>query len=332
MFYPLHGNHMQGGAAGLIQVRVKTPVVAGPGDHFILRTPSPVRTIGGGLIVEAVPRRLKASRPHVSEDLQARAEAIRDDRRFVEYCVRTAESLAVGEPALAVRTKIPHDRLQEILSELAGRQTILSLAAKLFIHRDTAAELGGRILELIGDFHRQSPESPGLPLEQLRQSMPIDKTVLDDVVGRLKSEGRLAERNQRLALPEHRSTFRDEDATLLEAMEALVRDQVFSPPGVEEIARQTGATPEKVKKMLAILREHGRLVQVADGLLFHREAVDRAREIVLAHFCQEDRLESVDFKYLLGTTRKFALPLLDYMDRLGVTRRVGNTRFPRAKG
>jgi selenocysteine-specific elongation factor len=332
MFYPLHGNHMQGGAAGLIQVRTKTPVVAGPGDHFILRTPSPVRTIGGGLIVEAVPRRLKASRPHVSEDLQARAEAILDDRRFVEYCVRTAESLAVGEPALAVRTKIPHGRLQEILAELSGRHTILCLAAKLFIHRDTAAELGGRILELVGDFHRQSPESPGLPLEQLRQSMPIDKTVLDDVVGRLKSEGRLAERNQRLALPEHRSTFRDEDATLLCAMESLIRDQAFAPPGVEEIARQTGATPEKVKKMLAILREHGRLVQVADGLLFHREAVDRAREIVLTHFGREDRLESVDFKYLLGTTRKFALPLLDYMDRLGVTRRVGNTRFPRAKG
>ena len=63
MFYPLQGSHMEGGAAGLIQVRTKSPVVAGPGDHFLLRTPSPVRTIGGGVIVEAVPRRLKGSRP-----------------------------------------------------------------------------------------------------------------------------------------------------------------------------------------------------------------------------------------------------------------------------
>ena len=90
---------MEGGAEGLIQVRTKTPVVAGPGDHFILRTPSPVRTIGGGRIVEAVDRRLKGSHPGVYEDLQQRAEAMLDERRFVEYCVRRAESLAVAEQA-----------------------------------------------------------------------------------------------------------------------------------------------------------------------------------------------------------------------------------------
>ena len=62
---------------------------------------------------------------------------------------------------------------------------------------------------------------------------------------------------------------------------------------------------------------------------FHREAIDRAHEILIAHFQKEGRLASVQFKYLLNTTRKFALPLLDYLDRLGVTRRVGNTRYPR---
>jgi selenocysteine-specific elongation factor len=62
---------------------------------------------------------------------------------------------------------------------------------------------------------------------------------------------------------------------------------------------------------------------------FHREAVQRAREILVAHFQKEGRLESVQFKYLLNTTRKYALPLLDYLDRLGATRRVGNTRYPR---
>ena len=329
MFYPLHGNHMQGGAEGLIQIRAKTPVVAGPGDHFILRTPSPVRTIGGGLIVEAVSQRMKGSRPNVSEDLQARAEATKDPCRFVEYCVRRAESPAVGEPALAVRTKIPHGRLQQILADLTVRQSIVSLPTKLYIHRDTLAELAGRILDLVGRFHRESPESPGLPLEQLRRSLPIDKPVLDELLARLKTENRLTERNGRLALPEHRSTFRDEEAKLLEAVESLFREQLFSPPGVDEIVRQSRAMPEKVDRALKLLREHGRLIQVEKGLLFHCEALDRAREMLVAHLAKEGRLESVDFKYLLGTTRKFALPLLDYLDRLGITRRVGNTRFPK---
>ena len=103
----------------------------------------------------------------------------------------------------------------------------------------------------------------------------------------------------------------------------------FRPPSLEEVARQTGAAADKVEKLLGILREHERLVQVEGGLLFHREAVDRAREILAAHLRKEGRLESVQFKYLLDTTRKFALPLLDYFDRIGVTRRVGNTRFPK---
>jgi len=329
MFYPLTGTSMEGGQSGLIQVKTKTPVVAGPGDHFLLRTSSPVRTVGGGRIVEAVEGRLKGNRPEVRQDLQERAEAILDHRRFVEYCVRRAESLAATEAAIAVRTKIPHARVREILADLASQEIVFLLATKGYVHRDTAAEAGQKILGLIGDFHRQSPESPGLSPEQLRQAMPIDKAVLDGLVARLKNEGRLVEKNGRLALPEHRSTFGGEDARLLETMEALFRDKLFSPPDAEEVVRQTGTPAAKVGKLLGLLREHGRLVQVEGGMLFHSEAVDRAREILAEHFRKEDRLESVQFKYLLDTTRKFALPMLDYMDRLGLTRRVGNTRFPR---
>ncbi|MGD0518916.1 MAG: SelB C-terminal domain-containing protein, partial [Thermoguttaceae bacterium] len=175
----------------------------------------------------------------------------------------------------------------------------------------------------------QSPESPGPAAEQLRQSSAIDKSVFDGLVARLKNEGRLVETNQRLALPGHRSTFRDEDAGLLDKIEALFREQGFHPPSFEEISRHTGGTRDKVEKIIKILREHGRLVEVEKGVLFHAEAVDRAREILIAHLQKDGRLESVQFKYLLDTTRKFALPMLDYLDRLGLTRRVGNTRFPK---
>jgi selenocysteine-specific elongation factor len=329
MFYPLKGTHIEGGFEGLIQVRAKTPLVAGPGDYFILRTPSPVRTIGGGRIVEAVGRRLKGSQPHVYEDLRERADAVLDERRFVEYCVRRAESLTIGERAIAVRAKVRHDRLQKILLDLADRKTIIPLSAGLYIHHDTAAEVENKILDLVRDFHCQSPESPGLTAEQLRKSTAIDKTVLDGLIARLKKDVRLVETNQRLALPEHRSTFRDVDAKLLDAIEALYREQALHPPTLEEVAQHSGATPEKAGKILKILCDHGRIVEVEKGLLFHSEAVERAKNLLVEHFQKEARLESVQFKYLLDTTRKFALPMLDYLDRIGMTRRVGNTRFPK---
>jgi selenocysteine-specific elongation factor len=327
MFYPLKGSHIEAGFDGLIQVRTKSPLVAGPGDYFILRTPSPVRTIGGGRIIEAVDRRLKASRPNVCEDLQERAAAVFDETRFVEYCIRRGESPAQTTQAVAARAKVPNNRLQKIISDLASRGTILFLSAGLYIHSARAAELEKRILDRVGDFHRQSPESPGPALEQLYQSLGVERTVLDALIARLTNAGRLLKLNDRLALPEHRATFADEDARLMDKIEDLFRQRRFHPPWGEELASQIGLGPEKTAKILKILCEHGRLVEVEKGALFHGDAVERARQILVEHIQKEGRLESVQFKYLLDTTRKYALPLLDYFDRIGVLRRVGNTRF-----
>ena len=327
MFYPLKGNHMAGGGEGLVQIRTKKPVVAGPGDFFLLRTPSPVRTIGGGRIVEAVSQRLKGSRPQVYEDLEQRATAAFDERRFIEYCVRTAESAAIEESAIAVRVKTPLSRVQGILAELVVRGEIFSLTSKLHMHRDTAGELERQIEDEVERYHRELPESPGIAIEQLRETIPHDRAIIDGLVARLKADGRLVERNQRWARPSHRPAFQDQDAKLRDAVEAFFRDSLFSPPSREELASRMGAAVEKINKILGILREHQILVQVDQDFLFHREAIERAREILAEHFRKESRLESVQFKYLLDTTRKFALPLLDYMDRIGVTRRSGNTRF-----
>jgi selenocysteine-specific elongation factor len=331
MFYPLHGNSMESGTEDLVQIRTKTPIIAGPGDYFILRTPSPVRTIGGGRIVESVERRLKGNRPGVMEDLRERADVVLDDRRFVEYCIRREKILAVDEAAIALRTKISKLRLRKILADLSAEQTIFSPQGGLFIHRKTADETAEDILHQIKAFHAQSPERPGLPWEQLRKSVPVHKAAIEYLVAELSRQGKLVERGDYLALAEHRSTFRDEDAKLLDAVESLFRTKGFQPPSFEEAATQSNIPPAKLQKTIEILREHGQLVQVEEGMLFHREAIERAKELLREQFEKEGRLESVQFKYLLDTTRKFALPLLDYLDKLGVSRRVGNTRFPPTK-
>ncbi len=329
MFYPLKGNQMAGGEEALVQIRTKKPVVAGPGDFFLLRTPSPVRTIGGGRIVEAVSQRLKGSRPQVYEDLEQRAAAAFEEHRFVEYCVRKAESTAIEDAAVAVRAKIPLGRVQEILAQLVAEGKIFPLTSRLYMHRDTATELERQIEDHVEQYHRQSPESPGIASEQLRQAIPQDRTIIDGLVERLKAEGRLVERSRRWASPSHRPALEDQDAKLRDAVETLFRESLFSPPNREELVQRTGAPVAKINKILSILQEHQVMIQVEQDFLFHQDAIARAREILAEHFRKENRLESVQFKYLLDTTRKFALPLLDYMDRIGVTRRSGNTRFPK---
>ncbi|MHC4545501.1 MAG: SelB domain-containing protein [Planctomycetota bacterium] len=128
-------------------------------------------------------------------------------------------------------------------------------------------------------------------------------------------------------MPKHQEIFNEEQQKLIEDVESLFSDRPFNPPKVEETIEYTGASPEKVQKILQILIEQERLVRVENNLLFHCKAIDQARRTLISFISEEGRLESVKFKYLLDTSRKFAIPLLDYFDHIGVTRRVGNTRY-----
>ncbi len=373
--YLFQEGSLKPGRQCLIQVFLNDPVVAGPRDHLILRSLSPVRTLGGGTIVEALERRLRRTHPEVLKDIDEQAKAVGDPKDFVEYCVNTAESFAADERQLSLRTKTPPKELLPLLEELISNGRMLQTASKSYIHVETAARIRQRLLEIIREFHQRRPESPGIGREQLlteslrgegvpplrreaipgtpnavyrvwepfaspcqtasdsrcrgKMLLPLRKDVFDTLIERLQSEGKLAERKGFLALPEHREQFNDAEAQLLHNVESLFKSHPFSPPGPDDIASQTRATPAQVQRALRILIEQQRLVRVEQDLFFHAEAVADARERLVSHIRENGGLESVKFKYLLDTTRKYAIPLLDYFDKIGVTRRVGYTRHLR---
>jgi selenocysteine-specific elongation factor len=325
--YNLEEGELREAGDYLIQIRTQTPIIAGSGDHFILRSLSPMQTIGGGTVVEAVSRRLKRTRPNLRQELQQRADAACDDARFVEYCIRTAPSLATSEAQLAARVKVLPGRLQEILAQLMRSRKLIGISAGRYLHRDTAEAACSRVLEIVEQHHRDAPDRLGMTWEQLKLATRWDKPVLNGLIVMLKTDGRLVERHEHLALPSHQTALPQRDAENFETIETLFREQTFQPPSVEEIAQATGIPQAAVEKTLKTLREHGHLIWVGQGLLFHREAIERARQRLIEHIRQEGSLESVQFKYLLDTTRKYALPLLDYFDRTGLLRRDGNTRY-----
>ena len=279
------------------------------------------------MIIEAVPKKLKRSRPAILQDVQTRAKAVLVQKDFVEYGIKMAKTLAIGQAELSLRTKIPPESLKQILAALIHESKILNLALKLYIHSDTVALVQQRLLNIVSEFHSKRPESPGMSFEQFSEASGLEKNVFNGLVRLLISQGKLTERNHRLALPDHRETFSEDEQKLLETVESLFSERPFNPPKCEEIIEPAATTPEKVQKILQILIEQERLVRVENNLLFHCKAIDQARQILISFINKEGRLESVKFKYLLDTSRKFAIPLLDYFDSIGLTRRIGNTRY-----
>jgi len=327
--YLLEANRASAGQTHLVQIRLDRPqrIVAAPRDRFILRSLSPVETIGGGTIIEALAKKLRRNKEHIVRDAHDRASAISTETSFVEYCVRTAEAHAATESELSIRAKMLPEPLRKILDDLVSEGKIIHLAHKLFAHRDTIGDLRQKILGIVANFHRDKPESPGLSAEQLLETSELRKDVFEGIANLMKSNGAIVERKNRLALPDHREMFSDAEQQLLAKVESLFKTQPFKPPKFDEIVKSAIATPEDVQKVLKILIEQEQLIRVDRGLLFHREAVERAKELLTDYINREGGLESVKFKYLLETTRKFAIPLLDYFDRIGVTRRVGYTRY-----
>jgi selenocysteine-specific elongation factor len=356
---------LQAGQRCLIQVRLDTPIVAGPGDHFIIRVPSPARTVGGGIIVEAIPGRLRRHRPEVLAEIQQRAEAVKSPTTFIEYCVKSAESLAADIAEVSIRTKIPQPQVASALSELAGQGRLIAMG-RLYVHVETAQTTQKKLLERVADVHCRQPESPGIRREQLLVESAIRKEIFDGLVERMLAGGTLVDRKGYLALPQHREQFNDAEQKLLQSVESMFKSHPFDPPSPQAVAEQLrgegvsplyprhgrdgqatqeqdalatslrhkGETPwpqrdtaAQVARAIRILIEQQRLVRVDQDLYFHAEAIADARARLVRYIQETGQLESVKFKYVLDTTRKYAIPLLDYFDKIGVTRRAGYTRY-----
>jgi selenocysteine-specific elongation factor len=220
-------------------------------------------------------------------------------------------------------------RLQEIIKDLVARGAAVAIGGGLIAHRERAEEAEKSLLAALDSFHKASPESPGMDFEALVAGAALAKEIAAGLVARLKAAGKIVERSGRLALAAHRPAVADEDRAAMDKVEQLFRERPFNPPAPEEVAADARLPPPRAAKAVRVLTETRRLVQVAPGMLFHQEAIDRARQILTDFIRKEGQLESVKFKYLLDTTRKYAIPLLDYFDNIGVTRASGHTRFLR---
>jgi selenocysteine-specific elongation factor len=327
----LEGNNITAGEQANILIKLNAPVVAGPCDRFIVRTTSPVQTVGGGFIIEAIEEKPKRNNPQALEEVKNRAKAVLNASDFVEYSIKNAKEKAAEKTQIAYRTKLPMAQLDVILNELKKNDKILNMSSSLFIHAETIAGLEGKLLEIVKEFHKTNPESPGLNANDILERAQLPKVVSDAVTAKLISEGKLSERKGRLALPEHKEVFNEQEEKLIRTTESLFIKNLFNPPKPDEIIEQTHSDPDKIRRIFKILTEQQQIIEVEKGLFFHRQAIEKAKQILITFINKEGKMESVKFKYLLDTSRKFAIPLLDYFDRIGITRASGHTRYLKEK-
>jgi len=322
--YPLEGDVLEPGGSGLAQVRLETPVVAGLGDRFVLRTYSPMRTVGGGTVLDPLPPKHKMHDTRVIERLRFLESA--GHEQIVEAYIREA-SVGLRKAAIRLRLNCGASELGELIGLLKDAGKILEPSPGLYIHIEAVMRLEDKIEEILRNFQAKERLAWGMPKEELRErlgsvEMPLTNWLLD----RMEKRGRLFAKKGDIRVGSGEVELTPEEAKARERIIALLKEQPFQPPSEKDIGNRSGLKPSTVQKVITLLIGDGEVVRLEPGLIMHATAIDAARTAITGYLEKHEEATASDLKGVLGTTRKYAVPLLEHLDRIGVTRRVGPNR------
>jgi selenocysteine-specific elongation factor len=322
------------GARGYAQLRLESPVVALPGERFIIRSYSPQRTLAGGVVLDAFAARHRGRERHNARArLAALATADRAGR--LALFAEVASERGLTRARLAARTGWRDETLDEALDEAKRRDAVVE-AEGIFLAREVFDRLVASAVAEVEAHHGREPLQRGLARETLRERVfaHVAPEIFRTTMVEAERAGLLVAERDVVRAASHSLALSDEDAALRERLEQIYRDAALEVPTLDEaFARASEGrqlSREHARKILQLLIDSGALARVASDLFVSRDALDSLVAALrdYASTRAKDRLIDVAiFKEIAGVSRKYAIPLLEYLDRERITRRAGDRRL-----
>jgi selenocysteine-specific elongation factor len=302
------------------RVLLREPALLLPGDRFIIRMFSPVVTIGGGVVVDIGGRRYRKG-DRIAERLQTLAEAPEAER--IALLVRESK-YGMGMAELVARTGLTERQIESIPSrDRQGAVLYFTQPQPWFVDRAWFQSAREKLLRAVREFHRKNPLLPGIPKQDLRgRELPDSPPFLIDAI--LADEKQIAVEGENVRLASHKLVLKQDEEQARAAIERAFEQAGLAVPGLPDVLAKSGVETARARSLLQILLREKRLVRVSDDLVFHHTAMEKLRTMLAAR--QAARFNVGTFKDWTGISRKYAIPLLEYLDRERVTRREGDER------
>lgn len=323
----LDREELEPGAEAYIQLQMEEPVAAARGDHLVLRSYSPMRTIGGGMVVNPTAIKHKRYREDLLKALNT-AEKGNPAELLEQYLAANARLCTKAD--LAAGTGLTAETVMEALPELLDRGDAVELAyegEKTYLSVQVLVKWEDKLKQTLAKYHKKFPLREGYPKEELRSRLfPAlsNKHFLMLLLG-LEQTGSLDLQANSVATAGFTPKPSSAQSTAIKQLEKLFLANPYQPPGWSEAVQEVGLTNEE-QEILNYLLNRGTLVKVADGMFFHQRALAEILDLVKNHLVEKEELLLGELRDLLQTSRKYALPLLEYMDKEKITRRVGDKR------
>jgi selenocysteine-specific elongation factor len=312
------------GESGFARLKLDRPVVLFPGDRFIIRHYSPVITMGGGRVLDAGEPKIRVERRDQLPFLQAIATATPPEALLARANRRGISGLSISD-AVAETGWLP-SRVQQLAAELK-QASLITIFGGVLISNHWLERVSQDVLTHVNSFHDENSLLAGINRQQLRERTLGPDELFDGVMASLLREKKLEADGELLRLPGRGVVLRDEEAESKAQIERAFAKAGLKVPLLRDVLASLPVDKVRAQKIVTLLLRDRVLVKLSDDLVFHRDALDGLRRQVVANKSKTPKLSVPQFKDLFDITRKYAIPLLEYLDRERVTRRVGDERI-----
>jgi len=316
------------GQTVVAQLRLGSPVAIVKDDRFVIRSYSPVRTIGGGQVLNPIPQKHKRLKQDVIDGLQHLTDE--DPEAIISQQIQQAGYGGVSFSHLKIMTNLTDKQLDTAVQHLLSKKTITQTDKqnRIFLHQVTFDKLIQKTTEHLAKYHADNPLKAGMPKEELKSKFPqlTDPKVFNLVLNQMIKSDQIAQEENTVRLSDHRVSLGADQADIRKKIQGIYKSGGLQPPYFREVPKLLGVDPNHTKDVMLLLVEEGQIVKTKDDLYFHIDAITELKNRLVDFLKSNQEITTPQFKEMTGASRKYVIPLIEYFDASKVTLRVGDSR------
>jgi len=324
----LDSEELSPGSMTSAQLRLDAPVAVVKDDRFVIRSYSPVRTIGGGGILNPIPQKHKRFKPEVFSGIQKLGDLSPDE--VITYHAEDAGYQGISFSDLRIMTNISDKKLDGSIQRLLSDKVLLMIdrEQRIFIHRTCFEQLTSEACDLLNAFHKSNPLKPGMPKEELKSRLPpqISSKLFTLMIQQMVKSDQVVQEENMVRLSTHTVSLGQDQTDVRKKILDAYQQNGLTPPYFKEFCKTQNLDESKSKEVLHVLVDEGLIVRIKDDLYFHQEAIHMIKKKLVEFLNVNGEITTPQFKDMTGASRKFVIPIIEYFDARNVTIRVGDIR------
>jgi selenocysteine-specific elongation factor len=308
------------GAEAFARLKLPDAALLVPGDRFIIRQFSPVVTIGGGVVLDPTPLPRAAGQESFLQILAAG-----DPEPILRARIARRGAAGIGAPRLIAETGWTRSFIEARLDQSVKEGRVLRIGDS-FVDAAAVVSLQTLMVSSVETFHKNNSLVGGIAREALREQVKASSEIFAAAADLLVRDRKIEVAGDLMRLPGHGVAMKDEESESKQKIEEAFAAAGLKVPALHEVIAGLKVDKTRAQKIVTLLMRDKLLVKISDELVFHRGALEELRRMVAAQKVKSKKMDVALFKELTGVSRKYAIPLLEYLDREHVTRRVGDAR------